>query len=132
MRQLRDTIRGVANTGSAASKELVWGKVHTVQFQAIHINHPVRRVLHGVHDDVQVRLDRPGRLDDGGCEVTCTILDQQKPLLAVSLRVADEHQAAQIKEHFLADPSFLYRANLAVLAGDASLRRAGTQLVIKL
>ena len=72
------------------------------------------------------------RLDDGGCEVTCTILDQQKPLLAVSLRVADEHQAAQIKEHFLADPSFLYRANLAVLAGDASLRRAGTQLVIKL
>jgi hypothetical protein len=49
-----------------------------------------------------------------------------------ALRVADEHQAAQIKENFLADPSFLYRGNLAVLTGDASLRRAGTQLVIKL
>lgn len=72
------------------------------------------------------------RLDDGSCQVTCTVLDQGKPLLSVSLRVADEHQAAQIKEHFLTDPSFLYRANLAVLTGDAGLRRAGTQLVIKL
>jgi hypothetical protein len=59
-------------------------------------------------------------------------MDQDKPLLSVVLRVADEHQAQQIKEHFLADPSFLYRANLAVLVGDASLRRAGNQLVIKL
>jgi hypothetical protein len=72
------------------------------------------------------------RLDDGGCQVTCTVMDQGKPLLSVALRVADEHQAAQIKENFLADPSFLYRGNLAVLTGDASLRRAGTQLVIKL
>lgn len=72
------------------------------------------------------------RLEDGGCEVTCSILDQGKPLLSVAIRVADEHQAAQIKEHFLTDPSYLYRANLAVLIGDASPRRAGTQLVIKL
>ncbi len=72
------------------------------------------------------------RLEDSGCEVTCTVLDQGRVLLAVTLRVADEFQAAQIKENFLTDPSFLYRANLAVLTGDASLRRAGTQLVIKL
>ena len=72
------------------------------------------------------------RLEDGGCQVTCTVMDQDKPLLSVALRVADEHQAEQIKEYFLSDPSFLYRANLAVLTGDASLRRAGTQLVIKL
>ena len=72
------------------------------------------------------------RLEDGGCQVTCTVLDQEKPLLSVALRVADEYQAEQIKENFLADPSFLYRGNLAVLTGDANLRRAGTQLVIKL
>lgn len=72
------------------------------------------------------------RLDNGGCQVTCTVMDQGKPLLSVALRVADEHQATQIKENFLTDPSFLYRSNLAVLTGDASLRRAGTQLVIKL
>ncbi|MBQ4612781.1 MAG: DUF4364 family protein [Clostridia bacterium] len=72
------------------------------------------------------------RLEDGGCQVICTVFDQQKPLLSVALRVADEYQAEQIKENFLADPSFLYRSNLAVLTGDASLRRAGTQLIIKL
>ncbi len=72
------------------------------------------------------------RLDDGGCQVTCTILDQGRPLLSVALRVADEHQAAHIKENFLNDPALLYRGNLAVLLGDAHLRRAGTQLVIKL
>ncbi len=72
------------------------------------------------------------RLEDGGCQVTCTILDQGKPLLSVALRVADDYQAEQIKENFLADPSLLYRGNLAVLTGDAGLRRAGTQLVIKL
>lgn len=72
------------------------------------------------------------RLEDGGCQVICTVLDQDKPLLSVALRVADEYQAEQIKENFLADPSFLYRGNLAVLTGDANLRRAGTQLVIKL
>ncbi len=72
------------------------------------------------------------RLENGGCEVTCTVLDQGRVLLAVTLRVADEFQAEQIKENFLADPSFLYRSNLAVLTGDASLRRAGTQLIIQL
>lgn len=72
------------------------------------------------------------RLEDGGYQVICTVLDQDKPLLSVALRVADEYQAEQIKENFLADPSYLYRGNLAVLTGDASLRRAGTQLVIKL
>ncbi len=71
-------------------------------------------------------------LDDGGCQVTCTILDQGKPLLSVALRVADEHQATHIKENFLSDPALLYRGNLAMLLGDAHLRRAGTQLVIKL
>ena len=72
------------------------------------------------------------RLEDGACQVICTVLDQEKPLLSVALRVADEYQAEHIKENFLADPSFLYRGNLAVLTGAASLRRAGTELVIKL
>ena len=72
------------------------------------------------------------RLDEGGYAVTCRVMDGELELLQVSLRVADEWQAAQIKEHFLEDPSLLYRSNLAVLTGDAGLRRAGTQLVIKL
>ena len=32
----------------------------------------------------------------------------------------------------LTDPALLYRSNIAVLTGDANMRRAGTELVIKL
>lgn len=72
------------------------------------------------------------KLDDGGYEVTCTVMDQGTPLMAVTMRVADRWQAEQIKEHFLADPSLLYKGTLAVLTGDTSLRRAGKQLIVKL
>lgn len=72
------------------------------------------------------------KLDEHGYEVTCTVMDQDVPLLSVTLRVADRLQAEQIREHFLADPSLLYKSSLAVLTGDASLRRAGKQMIIKL
>lgn len=72
------------------------------------------------------------KLEEGGFRVTCTVQDQGVELLSVSLRVFDRRQAEQIREHFLEDPSLLYRSNLAVLSGDSGLRRAGTQLVIKL
>ena len=72
------------------------------------------------------------RLEEGGCEATCTVEDHGTPLLSVTLRLADEWQAGQIKEHFLQDPALLYRSVLAVLTGEADVRRAGTQLVIKL
>lgn len=72
------------------------------------------------------------KLDEHGYEVTCTVMDQGAPLMAVTMRVADQWQAEQIKEHFLADPSLLYKGTLAVLTGDTSLRRAGKQLIVKL
>lgn len=72
------------------------------------------------------------KLPEGGYEVACRLMDGERCLLQVILPVADEFQAAYVKERFLEDPSLLYRSNLAVLTGDAGLRRAGTQLVIKL
>ncbi len=72
------------------------------------------------------------KLDERGYEVTCTVMDQGTPLMAVTMRVADRGQAEQIKENFLADPSLLYKGTLAVLTGDTSLRRAGKQLIVKL
>lgn len=72
------------------------------------------------------------KLDEHGYEVTCTVMDQDVPLLAVTLRVADRLQAEQIRENFLADPSLLYKCSLAVLTGDTSLRRAGKQMIVKL
>lgn len=72
------------------------------------------------------------KLEEGGCEATCTIEDDGKALLSVSLRLTDEFQAAQIKEQFLQDPTTLYRAVLAVLTGDVTSRLAGNQLIIHL
>ncbi len=72
------------------------------------------------------------RLEEGGYAVTCTVKDGQRDLLSVTLRVSDNRQAEQIKENFLNDPSLLFQGNLAILTGDAGMRRAGTELVIKL
>ena len=72
------------------------------------------------------------KLEEGGYEVTCSVMDGERALLSVTLRVSDPWQAEQIKEQFLTDPALLYRSNLAVLTGDANMRRAGSELVIKL
>ena len=72
------------------------------------------------------------KLEEGGYEVTCSVMDGERALLSVTLRVSDPWQAEQIKEQFLTDPALLYRSNIAVLTGDANMRRAGTELVIKL
>ena len=72
------------------------------------------------------------KTDEGGYEVTCTVMDGARVLLSVTLPVTDAWQAEQVKEQFLTDPALLYRSNLAVLTGDANMRRAGTELVIKL
>lgn len=72
------------------------------------------------------------KLEEGGYAVTCSVQDRGLDLLSVTLRVSDPWQAEQIKEQFLSDPALLYRSNLAVLTGDAGMRRAGTELVIKL
>ena len=70
--------------------------------------------------------------EEGGYAVTCRVQDRGIDLLSVTLRVSDPWQAQQIKEQFLSDPALLYRSNLAVLTGDAGMRRAGTELIIKL
>ena len=77
----------------------------------------------------KVEITKP---EEGGYNVTCTVMDGERALLSVTLRVSDPWQAEQIKEQFLTDPALLYRSNLAVLTGDAGMRRAGSELVIKL
>ena len=72
------------------------------------------------------------KLEEGGYAVTCTVRDRDLDLLSVTLRVADSGQAERVKEQFLSDPALLFRSNLAVLTGDAGMRRAGTELVVKL
>lgn len=72
------------------------------------------------------------KLEEGGYAVTCTVQDRGRDLLSVTLRVADQWQAQQIREQFYTDPALIYRGNLAMLTGDAGMRRAGSELVIKL
>ena len=76
--------------------------------------------------DVQIR-----ELEHG-CMVTCAINDAEQPLMSVSLRVADTMQGKLIRNHFLNDPTLLYRSLIAVLTGDAGMRQDGRQIVIDL
>lgn len=69
---------------------------------------------------------------DHGYRVTCTIQDSASSLMSVSLRVADDMQAGLIRENFLDDPTLLYRSLLAILTGDAGMRRADTEIAIRL
>ena len=52
--------------------------------------------------------------------------------MTLKLSVADDLQAKLIREHFLDQPELLYRSVLAVLTGDAGMRRSDTQIVIDL
>ncbi len=67
-----------------------------------------------------------------GYNVICTIHDAEEPLLSLTLRVADEPQAQLIREEFLNDPVLLYRSVLAILTGDAGLRRGDREINITL
>ncbi len=69
---------------------------------------------------------------DTGCRVTCRIGDGETPLMTLSLGVADDLQAKMIRDQFLDQPELLYRSVLAILTGDAGMRRSDTQIVIDL
>ena len=69
---------------------------------------------------------------DHGCNITCTINDNEVPLLSFTLRVADQLQAQLIKENFLNGPALLYRSLLAVLTGDAQYSHGETRIQINL
>ena len=69
---------------------------------------------------------------ESGYNVTCTINDTDSPLLSLTLRVADEPQAQLIREQFLNDPVLLYRSLLAILTGDAGMRRGDREINILL
>lgn len=56
---------------------------------------------------------------EAGYTVTCTVGSEQSPLLSFSLLVADDRQAALVRERFLEDPLLLYQSVIAVLTGDA-------------
>ncbi len=66
------------------------------------------------------------------CTVICSINDADRPLMEVSLRVADTMQGQLIRDRFLDDPTLLYRSLIAVLTGDAALQPDGRQIVIRL
>ncbi len=69
------------------------------------------------------RHERDNRVDIAPAEggkgyvVTCTVGNEQPPLLSFSLLVADEYQAELVRDGFLHDPLLLYQSTLAVLTG---------------
>ena len=84
----------------------------------------------------RIRRERENQVEilkgENGCQVTCRIQDKAVFLLSLTLNVADDLQAKLIKEQFLSQPELLYRSVLAILTGDAGMRRSDTQIVIDL
>lgn len=68
---------------------------------------------------------------DNGHTVTCTVGDDDAPLLSFTLLVSDERQAEVVREQFLQDPLLLYQSVIAVLTGGARFE-ANERIVIDL
>ena len=69
---------------------------------------------------------------DHGCNVTCTINDDEHPLLSFTVRVADQLQAQLIRENFLNNPILLYQSLLAILTGNANTSHNDSRITIQL
>lgn len=69
---------------------------------------------------------------ENGYLVTCTIGEEEQPLLSCSLLVGDESQAQMVKERFLDNPLLLYQGTVAILGGSAKTTNDNKQIVIDL
>ena len=118
----------VSNTGGRIGNDLSVRVPYTLRERSVKAALQMLK-RHRIEEENKVDIRR---LDGGGYEVTCTVLDGDRALLSTTLRVGDEWQANAVKENFLADPAMLYRSSLAVLTGDTIVSHVGTQLVIEL
>lgn len=118
----------VSNTGGRIGNDLSVRVPYTLRERSVKAALQLLK-RHRIEEENKVEIRR---LEGGGYEVTCTVLDGDRPLMATTLRVGDEWQANAVKENFLSDPALLYRSSLAVLTGDTVTSRIGTQLVIEL
>ena len=66
VRQLGHAIGHVAVAHTAGAEEFIGCKRRAVDAEGVHVEHGVRRVLHGVGDDVDIGVDLARSLDDTG------------------------------------------------------------------
>ena len=52
-----DTGRDIGKTAASDAEEFIWSKITYVHIPVFHIDHAVGRVLHGVADHVDIRID---------------------------------------------------------------------------
>ncbi len=121
-----DKLLTVTNTGGQIGDNLSVRVPYTLRERAVEGALQLLK-RHRIEEENKVEIRR---LEGGGYEVTCIVLDGERALMSTTLRVADEWQANEVKERFLTDPALLYRSSLAVLTGDTVTAHAGTQLVI--
>lgn len=55
---------------------------------------------------------------DVGVNVTCSVMDIDRPILTITLLVPDMEQANLVKETFLDNPLKVYSGSIALLTGD--------------
>lgn len=80
------------------------------------------------------RRERETRVDiqrlEIGYAVTCSIDRSEEPMMSFTLRVADDAQAALVRERFLDDPVTVYRLLIGLLSGEANVRKLGNRTVV--
>ena len=69
---------------------------------------------------------------DIGYAITCSIDKTENPMMSVTLRVADRHQAEMIKERFLDDPVTLYHMILYFMTDEMQVRKIGNHTILEL
>ena len=117
----------VSQTGAEAAATLSRSIPYTLRDKSVKASlQLLTRIRREQENAVETEKNGPG------CQVTCRIGDEKAPLMLLKLNVADELQASLIREHFLEQPELLYRSVLAILTGDAGMRRSDTQIVIDL
>ncbi len=70
----------------------------------------------------RIRSEAENRVEmtetDAGINVTCSVMDVDRPILTVTLLVPDKEQAELVKETFLDNPLKVYSGSIALLTGD--------------
>ncbi len=103
----------VSERGREAIDELYKTLPFTVREKAIKA---AVKMLARMRSEAQNRVET--EQTDGGVNVTCSVMDGDRPILTVTLLVPDKEQAELVKETFLDNPLKVYSGSIALLTGD--------------
>ena len=103
----------ITEQGSEAIAELYRDLPFTVREKGIKA---AVKMLGRMRSEAQNKVEM--QQTDGGVNVTCSVMDGNRPILTVTLLVPDMEQAELVKENFLENTLKVYSGSIALLTGD--------------